>query len=219
MQFRPIVLTEHRESMRRDGPRMTRRQTSPAAADRTIEFGRFRLLPRRRQLLADGAPVELGTRAFDLLMALVEADGALVTKKQLQALVWPDIFVEETNLKVQISALRKALGEGRDFIQTETGRGYRFTAAIRSTAAAPERWSALDATAAPAQATTASPPDLSAVVSRLACLEAKLAEAVQLFTTDRTASKRYADRFPPCTASSRRTIRWRNPRDKASLPE
>jgi DNA-binding winged helix-turn-helix (wHTH) protein len=219
MQFRPIVLTEHRESMRRDGPRMTRRQTSPAAADRTIEFGRFRLLPRRRQLLADGAPVELGTRAFDLLMALVEADGALVTKKQLQALVWPDIFVEETNLKVQISALRKALGEGREFIQTETGRGYRFTAAIRSTAAAPERWPALDATAAPAQATNASPPDLSAVVSRLACLEAKLAEAVQLFTTDRTASKRYADRFPRCTASSRRTIRWRNPRDKASLPE
>jgi DNA-binding winged helix-turn-helix (wHTH) protein len=219
MQLRPIVLSEHRESMRRVGPRMTRGQTSPAAADRTIEFGRFRLLPRRRQLLADGAPVELGTRAFDLLMALVEADGALVTKKQLQALVWPDIFVEETNLKVQISALRKALGEGRDFIQTETGRGYRFTAAIRSTAAAPERWPALDATAAPAQATTASPPDLSVVVSRLACLEAKLAEAVQLFTTDRTASKRYAGRFPRCTASSRRTIPWRNPRDKASLLE
>ena len=219
MQFRPIVLTEHRESMRRDGPRMTRRQTGPAAADRTIEFGRFRLLPRRRQLLADGTPVELGTRAFDLLMALIEADGALVTKKELQALVWPGIFVEETNLKVQISALRKALGEGRDFIQTETGRGYRFTAAIRSTAAAPERWSALDATAAPAQATIASPPDLSAVVSRLACLEATLAEAVQLFTTDRTAPKRYADRFPRCTASSRRTNRWRNPRDKASLPE
>jgi DNA-binding winged helix-turn-helix (wHTH) protein len=219
MQFRPIVLTEHRESMRRDGPRMTGRQTSPTAADMTIEFGRFRLLPRRRQLLADGAPVELGARAFDLLMALIEADGALVTKKELQALVWPDIFVEETNLKVQISALRKALGEGRDFIQTETGRGYRFTAAIRSSAAAPECWPANDATAAPAETTTAPSPDLSAVVSRLACLEAKLAEAVQLFTTDRTVSKRYTDRFPRCTASSRRTIRWRNPRDKASLPE
>ena len=219
MPLRPIVLTEHRESLRRDGPRMTGRQTSSAAADMTIEFGRFRLLPRRRQLRADGTPVELGTRAFDLLMALIEADGALVTKKELQALVWPDIFVEETNLKVEISALRKALGEGRDFIQTETGRGYRFTAAIRSTAAAPERWPARDATAAPAETTTAPPPDLSAVVSRLACLEAKLTEAVQLFTTDRTASKRYADRFPRCTASSRRTIRWRNPRDKASLPE
>src|SRR5712671_7445833 len=215
MQLRPIVLTEHREAMRRDGPRMTRRQTGPAAADRTIEFGRFRLLPRRRQLLADGASVELGTRAFDLLMALIAADGALVTKKELQALVWPDIFVEETNLKVQISALRKALGEGRDFIQTETGRGYRFTAAIRSTAAAPERWPATDATAAPAETTTASPPDLSAVVLRLACLEAKLAEAVHLFTTHRTVSKGIPNRFPRCTASSGRTIRSRHPRDIA----
>jgi DNA-binding winged helix-turn-helix (wHTH) protein len=198
---------------------MTGRQTSPAAADMTIEFGRFRVLPRRRQLLADGTPVELGTRAFDLLMALIEADGALVTKKELQALVWPDIFVEETNLKVQISALRKALGEGRDFIQTETGRGYRFTAAIRSTAAASERWPAPDAIAPPAETTTAPPPDLSAVVLRLACLEAKLAEAVHLFATHRTASKRYTDRFPRCTASPGRTIRWRNPRDKASRPE
>src|ERR1700736_4890214 len=157
MQLRPIVLTEHREAMRRDGPKMTGRQTSPAAADVTIEFGRFRLLPRRRQLLADGAPVELGTRAFDLLMALIEADGALVTKKELQALVWPDIFVEETNLKVQISALRKALGEDRDFIQTETGRGYRFTAAIRSTAATPEREPARSVCAAPAETEAASP--------------------------------------------------------------
>jgi DNA-binding winged helix-turn-helix (wHTH) protein len=218
MQLRPIMLTEQREPMRRDGPRMIRRQTSPAAADTTIEFGRFRLLPRRRQLLADGVPVELGTRAFDLLMVLLEADGALVTKKELQALVWPGIFVEETNLKVQISALRKGLGEDRDFIQTETGRGYRFTAAIRSTAAAPEPRCPLDATEAPAE-TTASSSDLSAVVARLAGLEAKLADAIHLFTTHRTVSKRIPNRFPRCTASSGRTIRWRNPRDVASLTE
>src|SRR5712691_3907281 len=181
MQLQPIVPAEKSDPMHRNGSGMVGHQAGPSEADTTIEFGRFRLLPRRRQLLADGAPVELGTRAFDLLMALIEADGALVTKKELQALVWPDIFVEETNLKVQISALRKALGEGRDFIQTETGRGYRFTAAIRSTATAPERWPAPDATAAPAETTTAPPLDLSAVVSRLACLEAKLAEAVHLF--------------------------------------
>jgi DNA-binding winged helix-turn-helix (wHTH) protein len=219
MQLRPIVLTEQREPMRRDGPRMIRRQTSPAAADTTIEFGRFRLLPRRRQLLADGAPVELGTRAFDLLMVLIEADGALVTKSELQALVWPGIFVEETNLKVQISALRKALGEDRDFIQTETGRGYRFTAAIRSIAAAPEPRSPLDATEAPAETTAASSSDLSAIVARLAGLEAKLAEAVYLFTTHRTVSKRTPNRFPRCTASSGRTIRSRHTRDIASLAE
>jgi len=219
MQLRPIVLTEHREAMRRDAPRMTWCQTSPAAADMTIEFGRFRLLPRRRQLLADGAPVELGTRAFDLLMALIEADGALVTKKELQALVWPDIFVEETNLKVQISALRKALGEGRDFIQTETGRGYRFTAAIRSTAAAPERCSTPDATEAPTETMTAASSDVSTVVARLARLEVKLAEAVHLFATHPTVSTRIPNRFPRCTASAVRTIRSHKLRDTASLTE
>jgi len=206
MQLRPIAPTEQREPMRRDGLREIRRPARPAA-DTMFEFGRFRVLPRRRQLIADGVPVELGTRAFDLLMVLIEADGALVTKNELQALVWPGIFVEETNLKVQISALRKALGEDRDSIQTETGRGYRFTAAIRSTNAGSEPCSTPDATEAPAETTTASSSDLSAVVSRLTCLEAKLAEALHLLTTHRTVSRRNTDRAPRCTASSRRTIR------------
>jgi DNA-binding winged helix-turn-helix (wHTH) protein len=108
------------------------------AADTTLEFGRFRLLTRGRQLLADGVPVELGTRTIDVLMVLIDADGALVTKDELLALVWPDIFVDAANLKVQVSLLRKALGEDRDFIRTEFGRGYRFTAAISSVTAVPE---------------------------------------------------------------------------------
>ena len=103
----------------------------PCTGDATIEFGRFRILPRQRQLLADGVPVELGTRAFDLLMVLIDADGALVTKDELMTLVWPGIFVDATNLKVQVFLLRRALGEDRDFIRTEFGRGYRLTAAIR----------------------------------------------------------------------------------------
>jgi len=103
------------------------------AADEMLEFGRFRLVLRARQLLADGVPIELGTRALELLLALLEADGSLVTKDQLMSRVWPGIVVAEENLKVQISALRKALGESRDFIRTEFGRGYRFTAAVRST--------------------------------------------------------------------------------------
>jgi len=86
-------------------------------------------------LVADGVAIELGTRAFDLLLVLLEADGSLVTKDQLFSRVWPGIVVAEENLKVQISALRKALGEDRDFIRTEFGRGYRFTAAVRSTIA------------------------------------------------------------------------------------
>ena len=107
--------------------------SSPAAADATLEFGRFRILLRRRRLVADGVPIELATRGFDLLLALVEADGSLVTKEELMNRVWPGIVVAEENLKVQISALRKALGEDREFIRTEFGRGYRFTATVRST--------------------------------------------------------------------------------------
>jgi DNA-binding winged helix-turn-helix (wHTH) protein len=108
-------------------------RSSPAAADAMLEFGRFRILLRRRQLVADGVPVELGTRAFDLLLVLLEADGSLVTKEELMSRVWPGTVVAEENLKVQIFALRKALGKDRDFIRTEFRRGYRFTAAVRST--------------------------------------------------------------------------------------
>ncbi len=109
--------------------------TSRAEADAALEFGRFRVLLRQRQLVADGLPVEMGTRAFDLLLVLLEADGSLVTKDELLSRVWPGIVVAEENLKVQISALRRALGEDREFIRTEFGRGYRFTAAVRSTVA------------------------------------------------------------------------------------
>ena len=93
------------------------------------------MLLRRRQLIADGVPVKLGTRAFDLLSALLKSDGSLVTKEELVSCVWPGIHVSEENLKVQISLLRKTLGDDRDFIRTEPGRGYRFTGAVKSTAA------------------------------------------------------------------------------------
>ena len=113
------------------------RRATAASAD--LEFGRFRVLLRRRQLLADGVPVELGTRAFDLLMVLLEAEGALVTKEELISRVWPSVVVSAENLKFQVSALRKALGADRDLIRTEFGRGYRFIGVLRVN----------DATAAP----------------------------------------------------------------------
>jgi DNA-binding winged helix-turn-helix (wHTH) protein len=110
---------------------------SRRAADHVaVEFGRFHLLLRRQQLLADGLPVELGTRAFDLLLALLEADGSLVTKEELMSRVWPGIVVSEENLKVQVSALRKVLGTDRDVIRTEVGRGYRFTGLLSNGAGA-----------------------------------------------------------------------------------
>jgi len=116
----------------RDNSSMAVDRSSSAAADATLAFGRFQVLLRQRQLVVDGVPIELGTRAFDLLLVLLEADGSLVTKDELLSRVWPGIVVAEENLKVQISALRKALGEDRDFIRTEFGRGYRFTEAVRS---------------------------------------------------------------------------------------
>ena len=119
-----------RQPMPREISPMTGREPHPAAGA-MLEFGRFRVLLRRRQLLADGVPVELGTRAFDLLLVLMEADGLLVTKEALLSRVWPGIVVSEDNLKVQIAALRRALGADRDFIRTEFGRGYRFIAALK----------------------------------------------------------------------------------------
>jgi len=104
-------------------------------AQGSVGFGRFRLLPQRRELRADGIAVDLGSRAFDILVVLTEARGALVTKDEILSRVWPDTVVEENNLVVQISALRKALGEDRDFIRTVSGRGYRFVAEISTSAA------------------------------------------------------------------------------------
>ena len=119
-------------AIKRDGYSLQERTggLGSSTPDKALEFGRFRVLWRRRQLLADGTPVELGTRAFDLLLVLVEADGALVSKEELMRRVWRGIVVSEENLKVQVSALRKALGADRNIIRTEFGRGYRLTAVL-----------------------------------------------------------------------------------------
>src|SRR5271166_1891450 len=103
-----------------------------------IAFGRFLLLPHRRELLADGRPVKLGGRAFDVLMALIEAHGAVVSKNALMTRVWPDRIVEENNLQWQISALRVAFGADRNLIRTVSGRGYQFTAEIDTVYGSPE---------------------------------------------------------------------------------
>jgi len=97
-----------------------------------LEFGHFRLLTRQRELRLGDVPVPLGSRAFDVLLILVEAEGALVTKEELLARVWPGAVVEESNIQVQVSALRKALGEERGLILTVPLRGYRFTGEVRA---------------------------------------------------------------------------------------
>lgn len=91
-----------------------------------LVFGRFELRPTERLLLADGLPVALGARAFDVLVALAARRERVVDKDELLRVVWPGLVVEENNLTVQVSALRKLLAPGA--ITTVTGRGYQFTA-------------------------------------------------------------------------------------------
>jgi DNA-binding winged helix-turn-helix (wHTH) protein len=134
MRLPPIGPRDDRRPSRCCDASRTGHRPNPVAAGETLEFGRFQVLLRRRELLFEAAPIELGTRAFDLLLILLEANGALVTKTELLRRVWPGVNVAEENLKVQICALRKALGEHRDLIRTEVGRGYRFTVPVRSTA-------------------------------------------------------------------------------------
>ena len=98
------------------------------------EFGSFRLDAGERQLLRDGQTVALTPKAFDLLLTLVEHHGRLLEKEELFKAVWPDSFVEESNLSSNIALIRKALGEGgagERFIETVPKRGYRFVAEVR----------------------------------------------------------------------------------------
>ena len=136
-------LQENRPPIRRDDAPIAKAPAGPFGGATTIEFGRFKVLLRQRLLLSETVPIALGTRAFDLLLVLLEADGALVSKEDLLSRVWPGIFVAEENLKVQISTLRKALGDYRGFIRTDFGLGYRFTAPVR----AADGWTACEAAA------------------------------------------------------------------------
>src|SRR6516165_5553354 len=99
--------------------------------DQTLRFGRFEIHRHKGQLLADGKSLEIGARAFDILLALIDAAGMLVTKSELIERGWPGQAVEENNVQVQIHALRRALGRDRDLIQTVAGRGYRFVGEVQ----------------------------------------------------------------------------------------
>jgi DNA-binding winged helix-turn-helix (wHTH) protein len=96
-------------------------------------FGRFRLSPTTREIERDGVPLALGDRALDILIALVERHGEIVSHRDLTARVWRDLVVSPGNLRVHMSALRKALGDGEGgarYIENVTGQGYCFVAQI-----------------------------------------------------------------------------------------
>ena len=107
------------------------RENDPSELE--ISFGPFRLFRARRLLLKGSEPVPVGGRAFDLLIALIERPGEVVSKSELIAEVWPETFVVEGNLKVRIAALRRALADDQAddrYISTVVGRGYCFVAPV-----------------------------------------------------------------------------------------
>ena len=102
-------------------------------ARNAISFGPFSLFVAERLLKKVDKPIPLGGRALDILIALAERPGEVVTHKELISTAWPDVTVEEANLRFQMAALRKALGDGRDgarYISNVTGRGYCFVAPV-----------------------------------------------------------------------------------------
>ena len=98
-----------------------------------LAFGSFRLLTGQRLLLEADKPLRLGSRALDILLALLERPGELIGKNELLARVWPDMAVVEDNLTVHVAALRRVLGDGKGlarYIVNTPGRGYRFVAPV-----------------------------------------------------------------------------------------
>jgi predicted ATPase/DNA-binding winged helix-turn-helix (wHTH) protein len=114
-------------------------QEHPRSTD-IIAFGPFRLFATERLLEKDGVPLNLGSRALDLLVVLIERATEVVSKRELMARVWPNLAVDEGSLRFHIASLRKVLGErqsGVRYVANVAGRGYCFVAPISRSAAKP----------------------------------------------------------------------------------
>ena len=105
---------------------------TPEGSPRVLRFGRHAIVVHRRELLDDGVPVELGGRAFDLLLALIDGGGRIQSNEELMNRVWPGRVVEDNSLHAHVSALRRAFGDERGLIRTVSGRGYQFTAEVEA---------------------------------------------------------------------------------------
>jgi predicted ATPase/DNA-binding winged helix-turn-helix (wHTH) protein len=106
-------------------------------ANNVASFGPFRLFAAERLLEKADQPLQLGGRALDILITLVERAGEVVTRKELISRVWPDVIVEEANLRVHVAGLRKALGDGHNgarYVANVPGRGYCFVAPVTRSA-------------------------------------------------------------------------------------
>ena len=126
----PSVANKVRQVSPQSIPRADR---SARCFQRTFSFGPFRLLPTQRLLLEGDQPVCLGSRALDILLALVKRPGELISKRELIARVWPNVVVVEANLTVHVAALRRALRDGRTgnrYVINIPGQGYCFVAPV-----------------------------------------------------------------------------------------
>src|SRR5215470_11436116 len=134
--FHPEASLEARravQSPNTDKPFFAKQMEPALAAATEVSFGTFRLLPTQFLLLDGDKAVRLGSRALEILIVLLERPGELVSKQELMGRVWPNIFVEPANLTVHMSALRRALRDGRDgnrYIINVIGRGYSFVAPV-----------------------------------------------------------------------------------------
>ena len=133
-QFHPEPGLDDGRAVQSPATTSVEKRTRPdAAAPTEVSFGPFCLLPTQFLLREGDKPVPLGSRALEILIALLERRGELISKQDLMARVWPNVFVEPANLTVHMSALRRALRDGRDghrFIVNIPGRGYCFVAPV-----------------------------------------------------------------------------------------
>lgn len=131
----PIVAIQVSSSSGSPGGKFPSADDDASTDLKSYAFGPFTLIPARQVLMKGASQVRIGGRAFDLLVALVERPGELIAKQDLVSRAWPNTFVDEANLKVNMAGLRRALGESHiepQFIATVVGRGYRFVAPVKS---------------------------------------------------------------------------------------
>jgi len=152
-------------------------------ADPALVFGPFELRPGQKLLLRDGQPVRLGSRALELLCVLVGRAGEIVSRNELVASVWPRTVVEETSLRVHVSALRKAMGDGQDgvrYITNVPGRGYGFVAPVTT--------KAVGSSPSPREQATTTPPGLPPSLTRAIGRSEIIATLAQQLKTRRLVS-------------------------------
>ncbi|HLY79011.1 MAG TPA: winged helix-turn-helix domain-containing protein, partial [Caulobacteraceae bacterium] len=167
--------TVHRSGAARRRTRPVASRDRAAAGPSALAFGPFRLLPAQRRLERDGEPLRIGGKALDLLVVLAARAGEVVSSRELLALVWQDVHVEESSLRFHIKNLRRVLGDSdarSDFVANVPGRGYCFVAPVGRVGAARD---APPSFAAPAQLAEL-PLRVAPIVGRAASLEALVQE-------------------------------------------